>query len=147
MLPVILSIAGVALVGAALIWTLNRQMGAVLNSFTERERPESTYTAPDPYDDQWARDAIADLTLALSEGIEHVDRSERRVRAVVQSAKRRMAQAGYDDPGVDAEDGQLQRLDVERSEREAVQHVPEDVDGAQEWVGTPWAAVPGIERA
>jgi hypothetical protein len=122
-------------------------MGAVLNSFNERERPESTYAAPEPYDDSWVRDALADLTIALSEGIEHVDRSERRVRAVVQSAKRRMAQAGYDDPGVDAEDSQLQLLDAERGEREELQPVPENVDGNPEWAGTPWAAVPGIERA
>jgi hypothetical protein len=122
-------------------------MGAVLNSFNERERPESTHAAPEPYDDSWVRDALADLTIALSEGIEHVDRSERRVRAVVQSAKRRMAQAGYDDPGVDAEDSQLQLLDAERGEREELQPVPENVDGNPEWAGTPWAAVPGIERA
>tara|TARA_Y100000310_G_C20405773_1_gene679591 strand:+ start:68 stop:508 length:441 start_codon:yes stop_codon:yes gene_type:complete len=142
---VLIIVGGIAL--AALFLVSIREMRAVLSSVASQERPESTPAAPDPYDDQWVRDALADLTLALSEGIEHVDRSERRVRAVIQSAKRRMAAAGYEDPGVDAEDGQIQRIDAERGEREELQLVPENVDGNPEWAGTPWAAVPGIERA
>ena len=140
MLSALLALAGVAVLVAALIWSTNRQVGVVLRTFESQERPESA-----PYDDEWIRSALDDLTLAVAEGIEHADRSERRVRAVVQGAKRRMEAAGYDDPGVEAEADQLSSEDAASRRPEVVQPLPENVE--PDWVGTAWAAVPGIENA
>lgn len=84
-------------------------------------------------------DQVADLTLAVSEGIAHVDRSERRVRAVVQSAKARMERAGYIDPGLEAEDQALLELDVADGREERLPPVSEGLAGG-------WAGVPGMKR-
>jgi hypothetical protein len=71
-----------------------------------------------PYDDRAVRQAIdaladqlQDQTLAIAEGIERVDRSERRVRSAVARAQKRLSDAGYEDEGVEAEAVQLQFLD------------------------------------
>lgn len=63
-------------------------------------------------------DAIADLeetsrdqTLAIAEGIERVDRAERRVRAAVGRARKRMEDLGYVDEGLEAEAAQLREID------------------------------------
>jgi len=49
------------------------------------------------------RQTTKELTLAIAEGIERVDRSERRVRSAVGRAKKRLEDAGFEDAGVDAE--------------------------------------------
>ena len=72
---------------------------------------------------------IDDLTLAVSEGVNNVQRSERRVRAVVTSARRQLAEAGYEHPGIEAEIGELRSLDGEGGNGEEVPAVPESVAG------------------
>ena len=71
---------------------------------------------------------IDDLTLAVSEGVNNVQRSERRVRAVVTSARRQLAEAGYEHAGLEAEAGELRSLDGESGNGEPVPAVPEGVD-------------------
>lgn len=91
------------------------------------------------YDDSWVRDEMTNLLVAVAEGIEHVDRSERRVRAVLQSAKRRFEAEGYVDPGVEAETAALPPLDASSQPAKELQPVP---DGVAE--PNPWAGVPGM---
>lgn len=70
-------------------------------------------------------------TLAISEGIEHVDRAERRVRAAVARARKRMADLGYEDEGLEAEAQGIRELDGEQRELEGMQPVPEGVEGLE----------------
>jgi len=83
---------------------------------------------------------VTELTAAVAHGIEHVDRTEKRVRGIVTGAKRRFAAAGYEDPGVEAEADSLPRDDAESIE--GVQTVPSDVgpDNGSD----PWSRVPGM---
>lgn len=50
---------------------------------------------------------IGDQTIAIAEGIERVDRAERRIKATVQSARRKLAESGHVDDRVEAEAAQL----------------------------------------
>jgi len=92
-------------------------------------------TAPaQGFDDSAIRDSLThlqdrmdQLQLAVSEGIERVDRSERRVRAVVQRAKARMDEAGFGDEALDAEAEQLSLIDGGGSARGGVSPVREGV--------------------
>jgi len=121
MTVVALLLAAVSLMGCSgVVWWIRREI----------ERME---TAPTPtYDDEELRnalrshrahieeltDAVADLeegqreqTLAIAEGIERVDRAERRVRAAVGRARKRMEDLGYIDEGLEAEAAQLREID------------------------------------
>lgn len=75
---------------------------------------------------------------AVADGIDHVDRNEKRVRGIVTGAKRRFDAAGFEDPGTSAEVESLPEVDEGSGPPEELQPVPEDV-GAD-----PWAAVPGM---
>ena len=54
---------------------------------------------------------IKDLTFAVSEGIERTDRAERRVRGVIQRARKELGRLGYEDPGLEAEAHELRTVD------------------------------------
>lgn len=84
---------------------------------------------------------IDDLYLAVDEGIKHVDRSERRVRAVVGRAKARMADLGYEDPALEGEAEQLRLVDGGAGEDEGLRPVHEYVEDHQQ--GDPYAGFPG----
>lgn len=56
---------------------------------------------------------LVEMTLAIGEGIERVARDERRIRAAVTRAQKRLAELGLEDAGVDAEAGELDRGDAE----------------------------------
>ena len=78
------------------------------------------------------------LKFAIEEGIERVDRAERRIKAVVTSAEKNLAELGYEDPGIAAESTQLRERDELSGEGEEVQPVPSSVgddDGsdAERW--------------
>jgi len=68
-----------------------------------------------------------DITLAVSEGIERVDRSERRIQATVKRARKELAAEGIVDPGVEAEAHQLQLVDGDGGEPSPVPAVREQV--------------------
>lgn len=70
---------------------------------------------------------VQDLTLAVSEGVQRVQRSENRVRHIVQGAKRELADAGFEHPGVEAEARELRELDGGGGDHEAVPAVQEVV--------------------
>jgi len=115
----VLLVGGLALFGC--FWRSRRVQGPLL---------EHQQIAPDPpYDDQQLRSEIEDLrsatasdfeqiadrmktqTLAIAEGIERVDRSERRVDATLKRARKKFAAGGYEDPGTEAEVEGLRLLD------------------------------------
>jgi len=73
------------------------------------------------------QDKLKDYAFALSEGIERTDRAERRIRGVVARAQKKLADAGLEDPGLDAEDHQLRLVDGEGSGEGGVPDMPEAV--------------------
>lgn len=117
-----------------------------------RERFDRVDTAPaSTYDDSQLRDivgshqahleeltdAVADLektardqTLAIDEGIKHVDRAERRVRAAVGRARKRMEDLGYVDDSLEAEAEGLREFHGNGSQGEGVQPLREGMAGA-----------------
>ena len=70
---------------------------------------------------------MKELTIAVAEGIERVDRSERRVKATVARARKELKERGYTDPGLEAEAHELRVVDGDRGEDGAVQPVPTEM--------------------
>jgi len=70
---------------------------------------------------------IKDLTFAVSEGIERTDRAERRVRGVIQRARKELGARGYEDPGLEAEAYELRAVDGDGGKGEEVPAVPKEV--------------------
>ncbi len=70
---------------------------------------------------------IKDLTFAVSEGIERTDRAERRVRGVIQRAKKELGARGYEDPGLEAEAYELRAVDGDGGKDGGVPPVPTEV--------------------
>ena len=77
--------------------------------------------------------ALTETRLAVSEGIERVDRSERRIKATVARARKELAARGFDDPGLEAEAHELRVVDGDGGADGGVPAVSEEVaevDGA-----------------
>lgn len=74
------------------------------------------------------RERMDRLTIAVAEGIEHVERAERRVRATVARARRELSEDGVAHPGLEAEHAQLRDGDGDGGEERGVQPVREEVD-------------------
>ena len=72
-------------------------------------------------------DRLTNLTLAVAEGIAHVERAEARIRATVQRARAQLADAGIESPALEAEGDQLQLLDDAGSGGRRLHAVREDV--------------------
>jgi len=70
---------------------------------------------------------IKETRLAVSEGIERVDRSERRIKATVARARSELESRGYKDPGLDAEAFELRDIDGNGSDESGLPAVPETV--------------------
>jgi hypothetical protein len=138
MLSAILSIVGVASVGAALIWTFNRQMGAVLHQLTKVEPSDIPAEA---YDDEWIHRALERLTAAVAEGIDNVERNEKRVRGIIRGAQRRFENSEYYDAGVEAEADTLPEDHEETFREQRMQPVPEDME--QPHPNEAWSVIPG----
>lgn len=73
------------------------------------------------------REEVKKQNLAIAEGIEHVDRAERRVRTSVRRAQKRLEEHGFVDPTVEAEADGLRELDGDRGPTGGVQPVREGV--------------------
>lgn len=78
--------------------------------------------AQDPLDRR-----IQDLTLAVAEGIERVDRAERRIQASVKRARAELEASGVTDPRLDAEADGLRLVDGAGGDGGGVPAVSEDV--------------------
>lgn len=72
-------------------------------------------------------DRLTNLTLAVAEGIAHVERAEARIRATVQRARAQLAEAGIESPALEAEGDQLQLLDDAGSGGRRLHAMPDDV--------------------
>jgi len=135
----------------AVVWLVNRQTAVLLRTIAEVQPRDTPPPALQDYDDEWARQAIAaaaadiqQLFQAVADGIDHVDRNEKRVRGIVLGAKRRFEASEYYDPGVDAEADTLPLIDEAEREPEELRLLSEGVDVAEEEVAPdPWGSVPG----
>jgi len=129
------------------VWSPNKDTRRALEALREQqlrylerlERLESAPTATDRVlnleELGVAQDAhldqlttqIKDLTFAVSEGIERTDRAERRVRGVIQRARKELGSRGYEDPGLEAEAYELRAVDGDGGKDGGVPPVSEEV--------------------
>lgn len=137
MLPLTLSSVAALVAGLSL--------GVVLRSLKRIEGFESALTRLDSaegaHPEVWGavegiaakmnvlEDTLRDHTLAIAEGIERVDRSERRIRSAIGRARKRMERAGYVDDGLEAEAQGLLELDEDVGREEGVPPVQPAVAG------------------
>jgi len=138
---------GVLTLVAAVVWFVRAQTAVVLHTIAN----SSPAPAPDndlPEDVRRLKQSVLTLAekmdacmKAVAEGIDHVERNEKRVRGILTGAKRRFETAGYEDPGVEAEVASLPAIDEGSRGPEELQPVPEDVEMG------PWASVPGMRSA
>lgn len=144
MTPWILSSVGLVLLAAlaGYQFTLAR---VVLRTLKDHSPPPAP---TEPYDDAWIVEgfersdrAQGEVLLAVDEGIKHVDRAEKRIRAIANSAQRRMEKAGIIDAGVEAEADQIRGDDDGPRGVEPVQPVPENLVPFDQRA---WDSVPGL---
>lgn len=83
---------------------------------------------------------LEELTVALDQGILRVQRSENRVRAIVQGARKELAEDGFKHPGLEAEASQLRDVDGEGVDADQLPLVPDEV---AEPPNTP-SSIPGV---
>lgn len=144
LMTIVLACFGVALAFLAL--------AGVFEVYRRIEDLRDRYETPVPiaYDDQAVRRAIdvltenhetlddalralaediRDQTLAIAEGIERTDRAERRVKAVVTRAKRKLADDGFLDEALDAEAASLRRDDEASGGANGVPPMQQNVGG------------------
>lgn len=73
------------------------------------------------------RHEVATLRIALAEGIEHEERRERRIKSVVQRARKQLQALDLEDGALEAEYGDLSEDDGEGSDGDGVLPLHEDV--------------------
>lgn len=71
---------------------------------------------------------LKDTNVAVAEGIERTDRTERRIASTVARARKELRESGYDHPGVAAEDHELRKVDGDGSHGTEVLNLPEAVE-------------------
>ena len=114
-------------------------IAALIDLANRFETRESAPRDPDDHNRLNVMEAkLEDLVLAVSEGVNNVQRSERRVRAVVRSARRELADAGFEHTGLEAENSELRDINGDDSEAERVPEVPASVAQPQHSI------IPGV---
>jgi len=115
--------------GIDVLEAIERQLHAIHVAINQFEFPptEPVSDVEDPRIEALER-KIIDLTTALDLGVSRVQRSENRVRAIVQGARKELADAGFEHPGIEAEAGQIQPVDGTGGEPEPVPAVSVDVE-------------------
>ena len=129
------------------MWNWNKDVRRALDALREQldgitsrlERVESTPTPNDrvlnleelgvAQDSQLSelQTKIKDLLFAVETGVERVDRAERRVRGVIQRARKELGARGYEDPGLEAEAYELRAVDGDGGKDGGLPAVPEEV--------------------
>jgi len=105
------SVAGMALLGIVLmLWRVIRGMEALVEAPQKPSEGPVTAVLPE-YDDTEIRAQLDTFRAALAEGILNVDRNNRRIEAVVRRARKELAESGLEHGGLEAEVGDLQRVD------------------------------------
>jgi len=88
---------------------------------------------------------LKDTNVAVSEGIERTERTERRIASTVARARKELRESGYDHPGVEAEDHELRKVDGDGSHGTEVLNLPgevaEDPDAPSSIRGVPAATL------
>lgn len=80
---------------------------------------------------------VDDLFTAVSQGILHVDRSEKRVQATIRRARSEFADGGFEHDGLEAEHAEFSVIDGGGSEGVKLPPVPPDVAGNE-------SSIPGV---
>ncbi len=75
---------------------------------------------------------VKDLTFAVAEGIERVDRSERRIHATVKRARKELAEHGFESPRLEAEAAELRSVDGKGGVESEVPSLPAGVGPTSE---------------
>ena len=70
---------------------------------------------------------LDETRVAVAEGIERTDRTERRIASTVARARKELRESGYDHPGVEAEAAGLRKVDGDGSDDGGVQPVQGEV--------------------
>jgi len=70
------------------------------------------------------------MTLAVAEGIQHVDRAEKRINGAVTRARRQLREAGLEHPGLEAEAADLHVVHGGGGEEVRLPPVPAEMDEA-----------------
>jgi len=83
------------------------------------------------------------ITVAVAEGIERVDRSERRIKSTVTRAQKELRKRGFQDATLDAEATDISELNEVRGDQLELPSVHENV-GATEQAPS---SIPGVPRA
>jgi len=73
---------------------------------------------------------LKDTNVAVAEGIERVERTERRISSTVARARKELRESGLEHPGVEAEDHELRRVDGDGSHGTEVLNLPGEVEEA-----------------
>ena len=71
---------------------------------------------------------LKDTNVAVAEGIERTDRTERRIASTVARARKELRESGLDHPGVEAEDHELRKVDGDGSHGTEVLNLPGAVE-------------------
>ncbi len=71
---------------------------------------------------------LRDTNVAVAEGIERTERTERRIASTVARARKELRESGYDHPGVEAEDHELRKRDGDGSDDGGVPLVQGEVE-------------------
>ena len=66
---------------------------------------------------------LKETNVAVAEGIERTERTERRIASTVARARKELRESGYDHPGVEAEDHELRKVDGDGGDGGGVQPV------------------------
>lgn len=112
-----------------------------MRSMVEQIAMGSDTASEQPADAEWQRSVeqrLEDLTLAVAEGIAHVERAENRVRTVVRRARKEFEEGGFESAGVEAEYAQLSVLDGGGSVESGMPPMPQEVAAHQE------SSIPGV---
>lgn len=68
------------------------------------------------------------ITIAVGEGIERVERTERRIQGTVKRARKELADAGFEHGGLEVEGTDIQLVDAHIRDQERLQPVPGNVE-------------------
>ena len=110
----------VAVLAAGGVWVATRALN--------RPVPEPSYSPPIPYDDAPLKLRIDELQQAVANGIQQVDKNNRRIEAVVRRARKELEEYGLEHPTLEAEAGDLRLVDAGGSKDERVLEVPGAVE-------------------
>lgn len=133
-------LAGALGLMALVWWRIDRRMGAIVVSPPVVEAPQIECTCTDYAPEiQELRDALQETRAAVAEGIQHVERVEKRIRGTVRRARKELADNGFQHDGLEAEAEDLRLFDGDGGEDGWVPPVQQDVGDAP-------SSIPGLSR-